>query len=921
MKLIDKLIGTYSDRQVKKLKSTVDFISSLASRYKSMSDEELRSQTEIFRQQYADGKSLDDILPYAFATVREAADRVLNKRPFDVQILGGIILHQGRIAEMKTGEGKTLCAALPAYLNAIADEGVHIVTVNEYLARVGSEEMGRIYGFLGMSTGLIYHDQKRPDKQNAYNSDITYGTMSEFGFDYLRDNMVVYKKNMSQRGHVYGIIDEVDSILIDEARTPLILAGEGDKPTDIYEQAEQFVRTLKEYRIKEIDEKAETDTIQGDYIVDEKADTTVMTASGISKAEKFFKLENFSDPENSTIVHHINQAVKAHGIKHLDVDYVINDGKVIIVDLFTGRLMPGRHFSDGLHQAIEAKEHVIIQKESKTVATITFQNYFRFYKKLSGMTGTALTEENEFREIYNIDVVEIPTNMPMIRIDHPDVVYKNKTGKYNAIIEQIKECHAKGQPVLVGTVSVEKSEELSNKLRLNGIEHTVLNAKHHDKEAEIVAQAGKVGAVTISTNMAGRGTDILLGGKPEALAKQDMRKLEYDEDVIGFAISSMPTDDEALLEARRLYREAFAKHSKETEPLHDQVCKVGGLFIIGTERHESRRIDNQLRGRSGRQGDPGESRFFLSLDDDLMRLFGSERITGMVDRLGLEEDQPIAAKILSNSIEGAQKQLEDQNFSRRKNILTYDDVLNLQRNVIYKQRMEVLEGADIKDKIIGMIHSMIENTVNSNAPTDEEPEFNTAEIKTQFLGLLCNETDNFDDMSSEAIIEELNERALKIYTDKEKLFTAEHMREIERNVLLHCVDTEWIDHIDAMDDLKGSVGLHAYAQRNPVNEYRIQGADMFDEMVEEIRNKTVRMILAVMPKQAENSLERKEVAKVTGEGFEGSNKMLNKSPQQKPQPKQAPVVKSGKVGRNDPCPCGSGKKYKKCCGINEDDGD
>ena len=921
MKLIDKLIGTYSDRQVKKLKSTVDFISSLASRYKSMSDEELRAQTEIFRQQYADGKSLDDILPYAFATVREAADRVLNKRPFDVQILGGIILHQGRIAEMKTGEGKTLCAALPAYLNAIADEGVHIVTVNEYLARVGSEEMGRIYGFLGMSTGLIYHDQKRPDKQNAYNSDITYGTMSEFGFDYLRDNMVVYKKNMSQRGHVYGIIDEVDSILIDEARTPLILAGEGDKPTDMYEQAEQFVRTLKEYRIKEIDEKAETDTIQGDYIVDEKADTTVMTASGISKAEKFFKLENFSDPENSTIVHHINQAVKAHGIKHLDVDYVINDGKVIIVDLFTGRLMPGRHFADGLHQAIEAKEHVIIQKESKTVATITFQNYFRFYKKLSGMTGTALTEENEFREIYNIDVVEIPTNMPMIRIDHPDVVYKNKTGKYNAIIEQIKECHAKGQPVLVGTVSVDKSEELSNKLRLNGIEHTVLNAKHHDKEAEIVAQAGKVGAVTISTNMAGRGTDILLGGKPEALAKQDMRKLEYDEDVIGFAISSMPTDDEALLEARRLYREAFAKHSKETEPLHDQVCKVGGLFIIGTERHESRRIDNQLRGRSGRQGDPGESRFFLSLDDDLMRLFGSERITGMVDRLGLEEDQPIAAKILSNSIEGAQKQLEDQNFSRRKNILTYDDVLNLQRNVIYKQRMEVLEGADIKDKIIGMIRSMIENTVNSNAPTDEEPEFNTAEIKTQFLGLLCNETDNFDDMSSEAIIEELNERALKIYTDKEKLFTAEHMREIERNVLLHCVDTEWIDHIDAMDDLKGSVGLHAYAQRNPVNEYRIQGADMFDEMVEEIRNKTVRTILAVIPKQAENSLERKEVAKVTGEGFEGSNKMLNKSPQQKPQPKQAPVVKSGKVGRNDPCPCGSGKKYKKCCGINEDDGD
>ena len=921
MKLIDKLIGTYSDRQVKKLKSTVEFVSSLDSKYKVMTDDELRSQTDIFKEQYANGKTLDDILPYAFAVVREAADRVLKKRPFDVQVLGGIILHQGRIAEMKTGEGKTLCAAMPAYLNALTGEGVHIITVNEYLARVGSEEMGRIYGFLGMITGLLHHDQKRLDKQRAYNSDITYGTNNEFGFDYLRDNMAVYKNNMSQRGHIYGIVDEVDSILIDEARTPLIISGEGDESTELYDQAEKFVRTLKEHRIKELDDKKETDDVQADYIVDEKARTTIMTASGIEKAERFFKLENLSDPENSTIAHHINQAIKARGIMFLDVDYVINDGKVIIVDSFTGRMMPGRRFNDGLHQAIEAKEHVNIEKESKTLATITFQNYFRFYKKLSGMTGTALTEENEFRDIYNLDVVEIPTNKPMIRIDHPDLVYKNKAGKYNAIIEQIKTCHDKGQPVLVGTVSVDKSEELSNKLRMTGIEHTVLNAKFHDKEAEIVAQAGKVGAVTISTNMAGRGTDILLGGNPEFLAKQDMRKLEYSEEVIGFVVSSTLTDDEDLIKAREIYKEAFAKHSKDIEPLHDQVCKAGGLYIIGTERHESRRIDNQLRGRSGRQGDPGESKFFLSLEDDLMRLFGSDRITGMVDRLGLEEDQPIAAKLLSNSIENAQKQLEDQNFNRRKNVLTYDDVMNQQRNVIYKQRMEVLDGTDIKGKIIGMIHAMIENTVTVNAPTEENPELNVDEIKTQFLGLLCGEDDKFEDMDSDGIIEELNDRAMKKYEEKEVLFGADQMREIERVVLLRCVDTEWMDHIDAMDDLKGSIGLQAYAQRNPINEYRIQGADMFDEMVEEIRNKTVRMILSIMPKpSAETPIERKEVAKVTGEGFEGSQKPASKAAQ-RPRPMQAPVVKSAKVGRNDPCPCGSGKKYKKCCGVNENDED
>ena len=921
MKLIDKLFGTYSDRQVKKLKSIVEFVSSLESKYKVMTDDELRSQTDIFKEQYANGKTLDDILPYAFAVVREASVRVLNKRPFDVQVLGGIILHQGRIAEMKTGEGKTLCAAMPAYLNALTGEGVHIITVNEYLARVGSEEMGRIYGFLGMTTGLVLsnHIQKRLDKQRAYNSDITYGTTNEFGFDYLRDNMAVYKNDMTQRGQIYGIVDEVDSILIDEARTPLILSGEGNESTELYDQAEKFVRTLKEHRIKEIDDKKETDTVDADYIVDEKARTTIMTASGIEKAERFFKFENLSDPENSTTAHHINQAIRARGIMFRDVDYVVKDDKVIIVDAFTGRMMPGRQFNDGLHQAIEAKEHVNIQKASKTLATITIQNYFRFYKKLSGMTGTALTEENEFREIYNLDVVEIPTNKPMIRIDHSDSVYKNKNGKYNAIIAQIKTCYEKGQPVLVGTVSVDKSEELSNKLRLTGIPHTVLNAKYHDKEAEIVAQAGKVGAVTISTNMAGRGTDIMLGGNPEFLAKQDMRKNEYDEDVIGFAVSSMPTDDEDLLAARAFYKEAFAKHSKDIEPLHNKVCEAGGLFIVGTERHESRRIDNQLRGRSGRQGDPGESRFFLSLDDDLMRLFGSERIMGMVDRLGLEEDQPIAATLLSNSIENAQKQLEDQNFNRRKNVLTYDDVMNQQRSVIYKQRMEVLDGADIKDKITDMIRGMIENTVNMNAPTEENPEFNVDEIKTQFLGLLCGENDKFDGMDANDIIEELNNRAMKIYAEKEVLFGAEQMREIERVVLLRSVDSEWVDHIDAMDDLKGSIGLQAYAQRNPVNEFRIQGADMFDEMVEEIRNKTVRMILSVMPRAAA-PIERKEVAKVTGEGFEGSQKPASKDAQ-RPRPMQAPVVKSAKVGRNDPCPCGSGKKYKKCCGANENDED
>lgn len=925
IKIIDKIIGTYSQRQIKKIIPTVEFIESLADKYAAMSDSELKSQTEIFKNKLNGGQTLDDILPYAFAVVREAADRVLNKRPFKVQLIGGIVLHQGRIAEMKTGEGKTLVAALPAYLNALTGEGVHIVTVNEYLARVGSEEMGRIYNFLGMTTGLIYHDQKKPSKQNAYNCDITYGTNHEFGFDYLRDNMVVYKNNMVQRGHIFAIVDEVDSILIDEARTPLIISGDGDKSTELYVDAEKFVSTLKEYRIKELDDKEINDDVKADYIVDEKARTTVMTASGIKKAELFFKIDNLSDQENFNIVHHINQAIRARGVMQLDVDYVVNEeGKVIIVDSFTGRLMPGRRYSDGLHQAIEAKEHVIIEKENKTLATITFQNYFRFYKKLSGMTGTALTEEEEFREIYNLDVVEIPTNKPMIRINHPDAVYKTKNGKYNAIINQIKMCHDKGQPVLVGTVSVDKSEELSRKLKLQGIEHVVLNAKYHDKEAEIVAQAGKIGTVTISTNMAGRGTDILLGGKPEFMAKKEMLKQGFTEDVIGFAMGSLESDDEELLSARKIYKNLFEKYKTEVEPLWKYVCGVGGLFIIGTERHESRRIDNQLRGRSGRQGDPGESKFFLSLEDDLMRLFGSDKIIGIVDRLGLEEDQPIEARLLSNSIENAQKQLEDQNFTRRKNVLTYDDVMNQQRNVIYKQRMEVLDGNDIKEKILGMIKSFVKSVVNENSPAEENAEWNFDEMRSQFMGILCNEddfhysADEIKELNAENLIDTIYNRALKIYDEKEKLFGSDTMREIERVVLLRCVDTEWMDHIDAMEDLKGGIGLHAYAQRNPINEYRIEGADMFDAMINEIRIKTVRMILTIMPKPSEEApIQRKEVAKVTGESFEGDGEGSSPNRTVRPKPKSTPINKGVKIGRNDLCPCGSGKKYKKCCGYNE----
>ncbi|MBR5515343.1 MAG: preprotein translocase subunit SecA [Clostridia bacterium] len=915
MGIFSKIFGTYSDHQIKKLIPTVNKIEDLADTYSAMSDDELKAQTDLFKDRLAKGESLDDILPEAFATVREACTRVLGKRPFRVQLMGGIVLHQGRIAEMKTGEGKTIVATLPAYLNALTGEGVHIVTVNEYLAKLGADEMGRVYTFLGLTTGFICHGQTREEKKAAYESDITYGTNNEFGFDYLRDNMVLYKKQKFQRGHIFAIVDEVDSILIDEARTPLIISGEGQKSTELYDKTEVLVSRLRQYRIKELDAKQENDDIDADYIVDEKARSVVLTASGIKKAEEYFGIENLSDAENTLISHHINQAIRAHGIMHRDVDYVVKDGEVLIVDSFTGRIMPGRRYSDGLHQAIEAKEHVKVEKENKTLATVTFQNYFRLYKKLSGMTGTALTEEVEFREIYNLDCVEIPTNKPMIRVDHNDVVYKSVAGKYDAIVRQVVACHEKGQPVLVGTVSIDKSEAISRLLKLEGIEHTVLNAKNNEKEAEIVACAGKLGTVTISTNMAGRGTDIMLGGNPEFMAKQEMKKQGYEEDIIGLAVGSSTNVSEEVLAAREVYKELFAKFKEEIAPEAQKVCDVGGLFIVGTERHESRRIDNQLRGRSGRQGDPGESRFYLSLEDDLMRLFGSERVANAVEKIGLPDDQPIQASLLSNSIENAQKQLEGNNFQRRKTVLNYDDVMNQQRKVIYAQRDEVLDGADLRERILTMIREVIEAVVTEAQPhpEDENGSWNFTLIKQEFNGLLCDE-DDFDyseeeakKLESDEIIEQLWERAQEVYAEKEELFGEEQMREIERVILLRRVDVNWMDQLDAMDDLKGSIGLHAYAQRDPLSMYRIQGADMFDDMIATIRNETVRGVLSVRPRE---EVKREAAAKVTGEGFVGSGGDSSL--------KKKPVVKKSaeKIGRNDPCPCGSGKKYKKCCGAN-----
>ena len=915
MGIFSSLFKSYSEKQIKKIMPLVDATEALAGKFEAMSDGEMRAYTDKLKGDLANGKTLDDILPEAFALVREADWRVLGKRPFRVQIIGGILLHQGRIAEMKTGEGKTLVATLPAYLNALAGKGVHIVTVNDYLAKRDSDEMGRVYGFLGLTTGLIVHGQKGDEKRKAYAADITYGTNNELGFDYLRDNMVVYKERMVQRGHNFAIIDEVDSILIDEARTPLIISGQGSKSTDLYAMADRLVRSMRRHVIKEVDAKQDLDVYEEDYIVDEKARTAVLTQHGIEKAEKFFNIENLSDPENSNLYHHVNVAIKAHGVMKNEVDYIVKDGNVLIVDSFTGRLMPGRRYNDGLHQAIEAKEGVDVQRESRTIATITFQNYFRMYSKLSGMTGTALTEEDEFKTIYALDVVEVPTNKPMIRIDQNDSVYRSYRGKVNAIVKQIKECREKGQPVLVGTVSIDKSEELSAVLKRAGVPHTVLNAKHHEKEAEIVAQAGRFGAVTISTNMAGRGTDIMLGGNPEYMAKSDMRKAGIEEGLIAMATSSAPSEDEAVNEARRMYRELYTKHREAIAPEAARVREAGGLFILGTERHESRRIDNQLRGRSGRQGDPGESRFFLSLEDDLMRLFGTDKVGVMCDRLGLDENTPIDARILSGSIENAQKKIEDNNFQRRKNVLTYDDVMNQQRNVIYQQRGEVLMNDNVQEKIVSMIKQSIEETFDFCFGVDTPEDWKFDEFRNHYLGLIVDKKnfkytpEELQQINKDALKEELIEKAMEIYRSKDALFASlpglkpDAMREVEKVILLQNVDKKWMDHLEAMDSLKEYVGLNSYAQRDPVAIYRIEGADLFDQMVDDIKEDTVRQVLTVIPRP--QATERVQVAKPTSEGFASGKPVIRK-----------PVVVK-KVGRNDPCPCGSGKKYKKCCGLNE----
>ncbi len=910
------LFKSYSERQIKKLMPAVKKIEALAPTFSAMTDAELRAYTDKLKGDLADGKTLDDILPEAFALVREADDRVLGKRPFQVQLMGGILLHQGRIAEMRTGEGKTLVATLPAYLNALAGNGVHIVTVNDYLATRDSEEMGKVYGFLGLKTGLIVAGESADDKRRAYAADITYGTNNEFGFDYLRDNMVVYKEKMVQRGHAFAIVDEVDSILIDEARTPLIISGVGQKSTELYDLADRFVRGLSHHTIKEFDVKQDNDSYKEDYIVDEKARTAILTQHGIAKAEAFFHVDNLADPENNSLYHYINNAIRAWGVMKRDVDYIVKDGNVVIVDAFTGRLMPGRRYNEGLHQSIEAKEKVKIQKESRTLATVTFQNYFRMYKKLSGMTGTAMTEEDEFREIYALDVVEVPTNRPMIRIDRNDAVYRTRKGKLMAIVEQIKACHEKGQPVLVGTVSIDKSEELSAILKRAGIPHNVLNAKQHEKEAEIVAQAGSFGAVTISTNMAGRGTDIMLGGNPEYLAKADLRKAGYDESVIVIATGTADTEDETVLEARKLYKESYEKHKAEIAPEAEKVRAAGGLYILGTERHESRRIDNQLRGRSGRQGDPGESRFFLSLEDDLLRLFGSDRLMGLTERLGMDDTTVIDARLLSGSIESAQRRIESNNFSRRKNVLTYDDVMNQQRTFIYGQRREILFADSMKEKIEKMIEDSVGDAFDECFPIGSAPaEWNFADFKSRYFGIPLDEK-NFAYTEEEAgkidrdeFREKIISRALEIYNKKDEVFAAtenmpaDAMREIEKIILLENIDKKWMEHLDNMDDLKETVGLNAYAQRDPVAMFRIEGGDMFDAMIDDIRNDTVRGVLSVVPKT--QSTERVQVAKPINTGFADGTPVRKKP------------VSVVKVGRNDPCPCGSGKKYKKCCGANQ----
>jgi len=907
MGLFTKIFGTYSERELKSIYPIVDKIEAMEEDYRKLSNAELQAKTGEFKERLANGETLDDILPEAFATVREAADRVLGLRPYRVQLIGGVVLHQGRIAEMKTGEGKTLVATLPAYLNALSGKGVHIVTVNDYLAKRDSEWMGKVHRFLGLKVGLIIHGLEKQERQEAYQADITYGTNNEMGFDYLRDNMAIYASEQVQRGHNFAIVDEVDSILIDEARTPLIISGQGDKSTQLYDMAEMFASRLKKFVVAETDDKVEEDAdIDADYVVDEKARTVTLTARGIAKAEEFFHLDNLSDPENSTIAHHINQAIRAHGIMKRDVDYVVKDGEIIIVDEFTGRLMFGRRYSEGLHQAIEAKEHVSVQRESKTLATITFQNYFRLYSKLSGMTGTALTEEEEFATIYKLDIIEIPTNRPIARIDNEDAVYKTEQGKYRAVIEQVKACHAKGQPVLVGTVSIEKNELLGHLLTRAGIKHNLLNAKNHEREAEIVAQAGKLGAVTVATNMAGRGTDIMLGGNAEYMATSDLRKAGLSDEVIAEATGYAETDDQEILDARKLFAERLAVHKEEIAGEADQVRQAGGLFIIGTERHDSRRIDNQLRGRAGRQGDPGETRFYISLEDDLMRLFGGERVTSIMERLNIDEDTPIENKMLSRAIEQSQITVESRNFQARKSVLEYDDVMNKQREIIYSQRKQVLDGMDVKDVIMNMMHTAISNQVQTAFQGVEHLDMvQCRELLRSVEGLYFPKyTIRVDEgqlavMTAEDFIDRFSAAATDYYEKKEAEITSPVMRELERVVLLRVVDEYWMDHIDAMTDLRQGIRLRAYAQTDPVIAYKKESLEMFEEMIAAIQEETVRRLYSVRLKKDEE-VKRKRVATGITENVGGDGTV-------KKQPKK--VVK---IGRNDPCPCGSGLKWKKC---------
>ena len=907
MGLFTKVFGTYSQRELKSIYPIVDKITALEDEYRQLTDAELQAKTPEFKERLANGETLDDILPEAFAAVREAADRVLGMRPYPVQLVGGIVLHQGRIAEMKTGEGKTLVATLPAYLNALTGEGVHIVTVNDYLAKRDSEWMGKVHRFMGLTVGLIIHDMKKEERQKAYQADITYGTNNEMGFDYLRDNMALYANEQVQRGHAFAIVDEVDSILIDEARTPLIISGMGEKSTQLYDMAEMFAARLKKFVVVESDDKEEEATdIDADYVVDEKARSVTLTARGVKKAEEFFHLDNLSDPENSTIAHHINQAIKAHGIMKRDVDYVVKDGEVVIVDEFTGRLMFGRRYSEGLHQAIEAKEHLSVQRESKTLATITFQNYFRLYRKLSGMTGTALTEEEEFATIYALDIIEIPTNRPIARIDNEDSVYKTENGKYRAVIQQVKACHAKGQPVLVGTVSIEKNELLGKMLTREGIKHNLLNAKNHEREAEIVAQAGQFGAVTVATNMAGRGTDIMLGGNAEYMAKNDLRKAGLTDELIAEATGYAETDNQEILDARRLFAEKLAQHKAEIAGEADKVRAAGGLFIIGTERHDSRRIDNQLRGRAGRQGDPGETRFYISLEDDLMRLFGGDRVTGMMERMNIDEDTPIENKMLSRAIEQAQTTVESRNFQARKSVLEYDDVMNKQREIIYGQRKQVLDGMDVKGIIMGMMESAIGHQVRSAFMGQEH--LDMVQCKELLRGLegvyFTKYTVKIDEsqlptLTEDDFIDMFTKAAADFYEKKEQEITPPVMRELERVVLLRVVDEYWMDYIDAMQDLRQGIRLRAYAQTNPVDAYKKESLEMFEEMIDAMKEETVRRLYSVRLRQNEE-VKRERVASGMTENV-GGDGTVKKRP-----------TKVVKVGRNDLCPCGSGLKWKKC---------